>query len=172
MYILACLVGIWKLWNFEEKINKTELSLPDLVSPKNFTDSLKATFRKRPGHKHIYILMMILIIFIMDQASQGDWNIEMMYVKRIFHWGVDEFSYYDTFSKAVCNVGSIISLPIFHYFNRNDNEIILISVLSCILTKFFKALVRTEAKYYAATALGNLSQSEISIASNSQSQAS
>ena len=110
---------------------------------------------KRPGHKHLYILSMILIIFIMDQASQGDWNIEMMYVKRIFSWGVDEFSYYDTFCKAVCNIGSIISLPIFHYFNRNDNEIILISVLSCVLQKFFKALVRTEAKYYAATALGN-----------------
>ena len=154
MYILACLVGLWRLWGYEEKINKTELSIPDLVSPKNFIDSLKATFRRRPGHKNLYILSMILIIFIMDMASQGDWIIEMMYLKKIFQWGVVEFSYYDTFFKAVCNIGSILSLPIIHYLNRNDNEVILISVLSCILQKFFKALVRTEAKYYAATLLG------------------
>ena len=56
MYILACLVGLWRLWGYEEKINKTELSFPDLVSPKNVIDSLKATFRKRHGHKNIYIL--------------------------------------------------------------------------------------------------------------------
>ena len=156
VYVLACLLGVWRLWGFEEKINRTELSVPDLVSPKNLTDSLKATFMKRPGYKNVYILCMILIIFIMDMASQGDWIIEMMYLKRIFQWGVDEYSYFDTFSKAVCNVGSVISIPVLHYFNRNDNEIILISVVSCILQKLCKALVRTEGKYFAATALGLL----------------
>ena len=172
VYILACLVGLWRLWGFEEKINKTEISVLELVSPKNVIDSLRATFMKRPGHKNIYILAMILIIFIMDMASQGDWIVEMMFLKRIFRWGVDEFSYFDTFCKAVYNVGSVISLPIFHFLNRNDNEIILISVVSCILQKLCKALVRTEAKYYAATALGNEPIRDEQLRVTSQSQAS
>ena len=46
--------------------------LLDLVSPKNVTDSLKATFKRRPQHKHIYQQCMMVVMLCGMMAGQGE----------------------------------------------------------------------------------------------------
>ena len=99
---------------------------------------------------------MILVIFVNFWAVQGDWVIEFMYVKRMFQWKMDRYSYFSTVANAVSNVGTLISLPIFHYFNASDNSIILISGLSGLLIRLCKGLVKSEEGFFAATFLGLL----------------
>ena len=111
---------------------------------------------KRPKKKNIYIICMILVIFVNFWAVQGDWVIEFMYVKRMFQWKMDRYSYFSTVANAVSNVGTLISLPIFHYFNASDNSIILLSGLSGILIRLCEGLVQSEEGFFAATFLGLL----------------
>ena len=99
---------------------------------------------------------MILVIFVNFWAVQGDWVIEFMYVKRMFQWKMDIYSYFSTVANAISNVGTLISLPIFHYFNASDNSIILISGLSGILIRLCKGLVKSEEGFFAATFFGLL----------------
>ena len=99
---------------------------------------------------------MILVIFVQFWPVQGDYVIEFMYVKRMFQWKMDRYSYFTTVANAVSNVGTLVSLPIFHYFNANDNSIILISGLSGLLLRLCKALVKTEGGFFAATSFGLL----------------
>ena len=119
-------------------------------------DSLKATFMKRPRRKNIYIICMILVIFVNFWPIQGDYVIEFMYVKRMFQWQMDRYSFFTTVATAVSNAGTLVSLPIFHYFNASDNSIILISGLSGVIVRLCKGLVKTEQGFFAATFFGLL----------------
>ena len=111
---------------------------------------------RRPRKKNIYIICMILVIFVNFWPVQGDMVIEFMYVKRIFHWKMDKYSYFSTVANAVSNAGTLVSLPIFHYFNASDNSIILISGLSGLLIRLCKGLVKTEEGFFAASFFGLL----------------
>ena len=117
---------------------------------------IKATFMKRPRKKNIYIICMILVIFVNFWPVQGDMVIEFMYVKRMFQWKMDRYSYFSTVANAVSNAGTLVSLPIFHYFNASDNSIILISGLSGLLIRLCKGLVKTEEGFFAASFFGLL----------------
>ena len=50
----------------------------------------------------------------------------------------------------------MISMPLFHHFNVNDNLIILVSGVSCILSRVTRALAKTEDAFFASTACGLL----------------
>ena len=100
---------------------------------------------------------MILVIFINYWPAQGESVIEFMYVKRMFQWKMDKFSYYATIYNAISNVGMMTSMPIFHYFNTNDNVIILIAGGFGILMRVFKGLVKTEDGFFASTVFALLS---------------
>ena len=56
----------------------------------------------------------------------------------------------------VSNVGTMVSMPLFHHFNVNDNLIILISGVSCILSRVTRALAKTEQAFLASSACGVL----------------
>ena len=100
---------------------------------------------------------MILVIFINYWPAQGESVIEFIYVKRMFQWKMDKFSYYATIYNAISNVGMMTSMPIFHYFNTNDNVIILIAGGFGILMRVFKGLVKTEDGFFASTVFALLS---------------
>ena len=113
LYVIACSFGLARLWNFEEKINKSDMSFKgilhflwkwkiniyvlcftDLLSPKNVTDSLKATFKKRPGKKHVYQQCMMLVMLMTMMGSMGESYCEFMYTKRLFQWKMERYSYF------------------------------------------------------------------------------
>ena len=64
LYATACALGTWRLWGFKEKILKSSMTLKELISPSHVVGSFEATFKKRPGKKHIYLLCMILVMLI------------------------------------------------------------------------------------------------------------
>ena len=192
LYVIACSFGLARLWNFKEKINKSDMSFKgnfhflcgneksifmqilcftDLLSPKNVTDSLKATFKKRPGKKHVYQQCMMLVMLMTMMGSMGESYCEFMYTKRLFQWKMERYSYFSmirvniqkfliensiecTFQDSVVNCGTFIFMPIFHHFNLNDNIIILLSSISRILFVMVKAFARSETAFFASIAGG------------------
>ena len=54
------------------------------------------------------------------------------------------------------NIGTMVSMPLFHHFNVNDNLIIIISGLSCIASRVARALARSEEAFFASTVCGLL----------------
>ena len=52
------------------------------------------------------------------------------------------------------NIGTLVSLPLFHHFDINDNIIILVSSVSGILSRLIKAFAKTESVFYASTFFG------------------
>ena len=68
--------------------------LIDLVSPKNITDSLKATFKRRPGRLHVYQQSMMLVMLVSMMAGRGEGYCEFMYTKRLFQWKMETYSYF------------------------------------------------------------------------------
>ena len=171
IYAFACFIGLVKLRGFKEKIKKHDLTLKgksinltslfqrffeDLLSPMNLVESVKTTLKKRPGWKNIYILCMILLTFINDLPVWGGFSVEFMYMKRRFQWKVDKISYYSTFLSAASNIGLIASIPIFHYFNTDDNVIILLSLFFNIVFYVFKFVVKSADAFFASAALGCL----------------
>ena len=55
-------------------------------------DSLKATFKKRPGKKHIYQQSMMLAMLLSMMAG-GEMYCQFMYTKRMFQWKMDKESH-------------------------------------------------------------------------------
>ena len=121
----------------------------------NCVESLKATFKKRPERRSFYILLLVVLVFLTD-LPVGVNSVEFMYVKRRFQWEVDQISYYSTVINAASNIGLVSLMPLFHYFNVNDNLIILISLFSNMVFYVFKVLVKTEEAFFASAAFGFL----------------
>jgi len=150
LYILASLTMLIRLWGFPEKINQANMSFKELVSYRNVTDSFKATFKKRPGNKHLVQQAMMLVMLLYMMAGTGEMYIQFMYTKRMFQWQMDRYSYFGMIETLICNLGTMTSLPIFHHFNVNDNIIILTSSISGIASRLIKALAKTETTFFLA----------------------
>ena len=118
-------------------------------------ESLKATFKKRPERRSFYILLLVVLVFLTD-LPVGVNSVEFMYVKRRFQWEVEQISYYSTVINAASNIGLVSLMPLFHYFNVNDNLIILISLFFNMVFYVFKVLVKTEEAFFASAAFGFL----------------
>ena len=84
-----------------------------------------------------------LLILQFDQGKK------LLYCQPIMH-----LFNLQIFQNSVVNVGTFISMPIFHYFNLNDNIIILLSFSSAILIRIVKAFARSEGAFFASTAFG------------------
>ena len=76
-----------------QSIHVELLLSPDLLSPRHITDSLKATFRKRPGKKHIYQQCMMVAMLLSMMAGSGEMYCQFMYTKRMFQWEMDQESH-------------------------------------------------------------------------------
>ena len=63
-----------------------------MISPRHVIDSLKATFKKRPGKKHIYQQSMMLAMLLSMMAG-GEMYCQFMYTKRMFQWKMDKESH-------------------------------------------------------------------------------
>ena len=122
----------------------------------NLVNSLKATFKKRPGKKNIYILCMILLTIFKNMPIDGEKTAEFMYVKRAFQWEVDDLSYYETLRSVSSTIGTALAMPIFHYFHTPDNAIILVSIVSCVSQRIMKWLAKSGDVFLASTAVGIL----------------
>ena len=96
LYAIACSLGTYRLWGFKEKIIKSSMTINELISPSHVIQSFKATFKKRPRKKHIYQQLMILAMLVTMSASMSETYCQFMYVKRMFQWEMDDYSYYST----------------------------------------------------------------------------
>ena len=68
--------------------------LLELITPRHVLDSLKATFKKRPQNKHLYQLSTMFVLIMYMMGGQGEKYCQFVYVKRVFHWKMDTFSFY------------------------------------------------------------------------------
>ena len=170
LYVVCIFVAIWRLGSVKERKNRSDLTVKgktlnyyailivtsDLISPMNLINSIKTTFKMRPGKKNLYILCMILLMFINDLPVDGEKSAEFMYVKRAFQWEVDDTSYYETLRSVASTIGTAIAIPVLHHFNTNDNLIILVSTVSLLSLRFTKWLAKTGDVFLASTAIGAL----------------
>ena len=155
-YILGCLYLVIRFWGFKENINKSELGLVELLSPRHVIDIFKASFRPRPGKKRVYILMMMLVMMAFMMPEDAETMVQFMYTKRMFHWEYDTFSYYNTIQNIMSLAGVVLIMPLFHHFNGNDNIIIICSGISKILSQFVRAFAKTELVFFFSTVVGTL----------------
>ena len=155
-YLLGCLYLLFRFWGFKENIKKSKLDLVQLLSPRHIIDIFKASFRPRPGKKHVYILMMMLVMVAFMMPEDAETMVQFMYTKRMFQWEYDTFSYYNTIQNVMSMVGVILIMPLFHYFNGNDNIIIICSGISKILSQSVRAFAKTEVVFFSSTAVGTL----------------
>ena len=125
-----------------------------MVSPRNVIDSFKTTFKKRPGKKNIYLQCMLLVMLSYMMSRMAEIFCQFMYTKRMFQWEMDTYSYYDMIRTIITNIGTFFIMPIFHYFNVNDNIIILTSLTSLMSSTIVRALAKTETIFYASTLFG------------------
>ena len=120
-------------------------------------NSFKTTFKKRQGKKNIYLQCMLMVMLTYMMAYMAEKYCQFMYTKRLFQWEMDTYSYYDMIRTIICTVGTFLIMPVFHYFNVNDNIIIIAACLSSISSILLRAFAKTEQIFFASTLLGALS---------------
>ena len=120
------------------------------------TESLRVTFRKREGRKHLYLLANLGVMLLLCMGCDGVMYCQFMFTKRMFQWQVDTYSYFNMIQTLVNDIGGLLMMPVFHYFNVNDNLIILASCVSVIGQRLTKAFAKTEVTFFASNALGGL----------------
>ena len=156
LYVLTSLYLLIRFWGFKENIKKSKFDLAELLSPKHPIQIIKASFRSRPGRKQIYILLMMLVMMAFMMPEDAETMVQFMYTKRKFQWEYDTFSYYNTIQMVMSMVGVVLIMPLFHYFNGNDNVIIISSGISKILSQLVRAFARTEKVFFFSTVVGTL----------------
>jgi len=141
LFMVASLLGLYKLWGFKEKIAKKEkMSFFELVSPKHVIDSVKITFQKRPEKKRSYLLSMMFVMLMHMLPSFAEGYCQFMFTKRMYQWKVDTYSYFNMVKTIIESIGMAVLMPLFHRYNVNDNLIILLSCLSSLSALMFRGL--------------------------------
>ena len=97
---------------------------------------------------------MLLVMLSYMMSRMAEIFCQFMYTKRMFQWEMDTYSYYDMIRTIITNIGTFFIMPIFHYFNVNDNIIILTSLTSLMSSTIVRALAKTETIFYASTLFG------------------
>ena len=93
--MVACwLLLFLRLWNFKELIKGEKLTFVDMVHPRHVLESLEVTFKPRPGHRRTYLIVMMVTMLMNMMPYIGESAFQIMYVKRLFSWGVTDYSWY------------------------------------------------------------------------------
>ena len=146
---LAFLYMLLRLWNFQEKQKETEnLSVLNIIHPRHVKESLSATFKPRPGHKRTYLIIMISVLLLNMLPYIGEGVYQFLYVKRIFSWGVSEYSWYKTTASLISSVAMFLLFPLFHRFEVNDNFIIMLSCISQMGASFVRGMATETWIFY------------------------
>ena len=99
---------------------------------------------------------MVATMLLLCMGSDGEIYCQFMFTKRMFHWQMDRYSYFDMIQNIANNIGCLLMMPVFHYFNINDNLIILASCVSVISQRLTKAFAKTEVTFFASAGLAGL----------------
>ena len=99
---------------------------------------------------------MLLVMLTHMMGYMAEKYCQFMYTKRLFQWEMDTYSYFDMIRTIICNIGTFVIMPVFHYFNVNDNIIILSSLTSTMTSVIVKALAKNEKVFLASTLFGVL----------------
>ena len=151
LLVVASLLGLYKLWGFKENIEKKEkMTFSKLLSPQHVIDSAKTTFRKRPDNKRSYLLSMMFVMLMHMLPMFGEMYCQFMYTKRTFQWKVDTYSYYSMTKTIIESVGMAVLMPLFHYFNVNDNIIIILACTSSLSAQIFRGFATKPWMFFAS----------------------
>ena len=150
--LLAYMYMILRLWNFQEELEEKEsLSFLNMIHPRHVKESLQVIFKPRPNHKRTYLIVMMSVMLLNQMPYIGESAFQFLYVKRIFSWGVSEYSWYKTTASLVASVSMFLLFPIFHKFKTNDNMIIILSCFSQIGGAFIRGMSTETWTFYLST---------------------
>ena len=151
-YFLAWSFAIWRLWNFEEELaNKrvnNKMSLTELVHPSHIFDTVKVIFKPRTNFKRFFLLVLFFVFLSDEFHDQGEVVHEFLFTKRFFSWRVSDFSWFKTVDSLSTSVGTVVLLPLLHYFKATDNIIILITLVSLISSNMIRGLSTVYSTFY------------------------
>ena len=149
---LSYLYMLIRLWNFQEKRKEKEnMSFLKMIHPRHVKESFAASFKPRPGHKRTYLLTMMMVMLMNMMPYVGESAYQFLYVKRIFSWGVSEYSLYKSTASLVSSVAMFLLFPLFHRLKVTDNFIIIISCLSQIGGAFIRGMSTKTWMFYLST---------------------
>jgi len=141
--VLALIAGFARLWNLEEKLeSNVKISFLEIIHPKHVVDTIKVAFRKREGKKRAYLLITLLQQLINLFPWELAVTVQFLYVKRLFRWGVEEYSWYNFLWNIGGLIGSTVVFPVFHWLNWSDNANIIFSSASMILSGLLRGLAK------------------------------
>ena len=149
--VFSFLYMLLRLWNFQEKLTgKENMSLLNMFHPRHIKESLQATLKPRSGHKRVYLITMMCVMLMNMMPFIGESAYQFLYVKRIFNWGVSEYSWYKTTASLVASIAMFLLFPIFHKYKVNDNIIIIISSVSQIGAAFIRGVSTEPWMFYVS----------------------
>ena len=91
-------------------------------------------------------MMTVLLLNMLPYIGEGAY--QFLYVKRIFSWGVSEYSWYKTTASLVSSVSMFLLFPLFHRFEVNDNFIIMLSCISQMGASFVRGMATDTWIFY------------------------
>ena len=160
--MVACwLLLFLRLWSFNELIKGKELTVVDMIHPRHVIESLKVTFKSRPGHRRTYLIVMMFTMLMNMMPFIGEGAFQFPYVKRLFSWGVADYSWYLTTCTLISSVAMLVCFPIFHRLRTTDNTVIIISCLSQIAAGVIRGFA-TEVWHFYASAVVDMGTALVS----------
>ena len=151
---LSYIYMVLRLWNFQEKLKaKGSLSFYSMIHPRHVLESCSASFKPRPGHKRTYLLMLMVVMLMNMMPSIGEGAYQYLYVKRLFSWGVSDYSWYKTTASLVSSLAMFVLFPLFHRLKVNDNFIIILSCTSQIGGALLRGISTESWMFYLSTAV-------------------
>ena len=137
------------------------MTFVDMVHPRHVIESLKVTFKPRPGHRRTYLIVMMFTMLMNMMPYIGESAFQFPYVKRLFSWGVTDYSWYLTTCTLISSAAMLVFFPIFHRLRTTDNTVIIISCLSQIAAGLIRGF-STEVWHFYASAFVDMGTALVS----------
>ncbi|GAB6021569.1 hypothetical protein CHUAL_004163 [Chamberlinius hualienensis] len=105
----------------------------DFFRISGFIDCIKTVFKKRPGHRRAYILLVMLSAMLILFGMYGHIEIMYMFARLVVQWDVVWMTYYNMALGACNAVGLLILMPVLmKLFHLTDTHLGIIGQLAFI----------------------------------------
>lgn len=106
------------------KLDQNREGIKGLINFKHCSDVFNAAFKKRPTNNRFIIWVIFVTLALMMFAMDGRFEIDYLYVREKFHWGLKEFAKFNSIAMIVQIFGTIAGI---YFLNKicNISEVVL-----------------------------------------------
>lgn len=141
----------------EQKRASSLEKIREIISPSAVKETFNTCFKKRPGNSRAVIWCLLMIMVFIVSSTNAQHNVYYLFVREKFQWSLKEASLFDSLSRLISILGSMLALTVFKkIINVPDIILAILAITSLLADSLITAGAQSIQTMYTASFISML----------------